>query len=180
MNITGEWEGAYFYLDTDESGEPLPSNGFVMSLKQGDFGTLSGTVRDLPPEGRDETGRISGFYNEFNLNLVKVMPVMYVYEGNELSTFSESVEKHMGEPLQENPFLVVQYTGKWYDSEHAFRGSWEIPQTDYLLLSGKTFTANSSTGSWRMTRVELKELTIAFTEGKECQAANPMMSRSKS
>ena len=180
MDLTGDWKGSYFYLETDQNGDPYPSNEFVMTLTQSEYGALSGTVRDLPPEGGDETGRISGFVNEFNLSLVKVMPVMYVTMPDAILTFAELVEKETGESLKEIPLHAINYVGKWYEGEKTFRGSWEIPEAVHTLQSGKTYAVGSSSGSWKMSRVKPPEISAVITEGKESQIANLSMSQKKS
>lgn len=145
--VTGTWKGSYSYdpLDHNPRLDPV---AFTLTLKQGWFGSFTGTATDDGPRAIPGTGVIKGYFSFPRIEFTKRMPVCYVFtpDGRNI-TLREYLIEQGHKCDRDVPRMPIFYEGEFSSSSRA-QGTWIIRAGPVFLGDGRAVQLPGSKGSW--------------------------------
>jgi len=154
MNLTGNWQGQYSF-DSDDHYPKLPTRpiSFQMTLKQGWFGSVTGTAQDDPKQGMPEPAKIAGKFKNQTVTFTKSHPqIRIVHEGKFQST--EQLAERYRVALDEfpPPHPKIRCVGTLSDDGNSITGEWLLNSGELPIPGSRPLKLPSLRGMWTMKR----------------------------
>ena len=145
--VSGTWRGTYSY-EPVEHVPRLDPVAFTLTLKQGWFGRITGTVTDDSPRGMPGTGLIKGYFAFPRIEFTKRMPVCYVVtpDGRNITMREYLIEQ--GHACDRDvPHMPICYSGEFSSPTRA-NGTWIIKAGPLSLGDGRAVQMPETKGMW--------------------------------
>ncbi len=151
--MAGTWRGMYRYELDDEQLESR-TVGFTLTMEQGWFGRLRGTIKDDPELGLPLNATLQGRLKGVQLFFRKIPADFLTLSKGGLRPVAEYVEETLGEQVRGKPRAPhVHYHGQLDPATWQVEGTWNIPS--YLLplrSSSRYLILQETHGTWWMQR----------------------------
>ena len=151
INLSGTWTGEYQYAPP-AVGVPA---AFILNLRQGWLGRITGTVQD-GPEGMPEEGKVTGWLRGNRLTFRKQMPVFRVASEGRTVPLAEYLAASGELRISANmPHPSILYEGTAGGDGQSLSGVWNVSES-VIRLAGQARALQfpGYKGSWVARRRE--------------------------
>ena len=158
MSLAGTWKGEYVFEETKDGGSRLVVGtvvSFTMELKEGWFGTVTGTIKEDPEVGFPEEGVIKGKIKGTVLVFEKAMPKLRMMHEKKRTTLDEIVERYSVVMDTEEKHPKIRHIGDLSADGNTIEGTWLSPEFSLNIPgSSQSIGIPKLAGTFKMTRAQ--------------------------